>query len=441
MRRRPGGEPSAGEREGAPFAGREPSAGEREGAPLASKDSAVERNGAPLAEKIPGARMRRFYLLVSLIACHAGGALAAEPVDAAQSANAAQVQARLNALTEELNSLDTWLSQAEQRRARLLQELRTRDRAVAEAGAAVASSDAALAEIHGELTRLDGERSELEAQQIRESGHVGDHLAAAYRLRGHDMLKLLLDQQSPATLERMLVYHRYLIESRLDSLQSYRQASAQFERVAEALAYRQAAEREERQRLVARRRELEWNRQQREALIETLDKDVEDKAGRRQALLRNQGRLRTLFAELQRQSSDLPGAAFAERKGALPWPLEGKLVSRFGQSRASGRMQWQGVMLRAEPGSPVRAVFRGRVVFADWLRGFGLLTILDHGDGYMTLYGHADRLAKRPGDMVESGEVIAHAGQSGGNQASGLYFEIRRNGNAADPLKWIVRGG
>ena len=400
-----------------------------------------------------GARMRLVWFLVLLIAAPVGGALAAEPADSAQPADSARpadgaqpaeaerIQARLKALTEELNSLDTWLSQAERHRALLLQELRTRDRAVAEAVAALASSDAAMAEIQKELRRLDGERSELQAQQVREANRIGDHLAAAYRLRGHDMLKLLLDQQSPATLERMLVYHRYLIDSRLDSLESYRGASAQLERVAEALAYRQAAEREERQRLVARRQELERNRQQRAALVATLDKDVLDKAGQRQALLRNRGRLRTLFAELQRQSSDLPGTDFAARKGALPWPLEGRLVNRFGQSRASGRMQWQGVMLSAEPGSPIRAVFRGRVVFADWLRGFGLLTILDHGDGYMTLYGHADRLAKRPGDMVESGEVIAHAGQSGGNLASGLYFEIRRNGNATDPLKWVVKRG
>ena len=98
-------------------------------------------------------------------------------------------------------------------------------------------------------------------------------------------------------------------------------------------------------------------------------------------------------------------------------------------------------MLRAETGSPVKAVHRGRVVFSDWLRGFGLLTILDHGDGYMTLYGHAEVLAKRPGDMVESGEVIARAGQSGGIRTSGIYFEIRRHGNATDPLHWVVKRG
>ena len=164
---------------------------------------------------------------------------------------------------------------------------------------------------------------------------------------------------------------------------------------------------------------------------------MEDRVSRREALLQDQQRLQALFTELQRRSPGLDATDFAARKGSLPWPLEGVPVSRFGQPRADGRLQWHGLLLRAEPGTPVRAVHRGRVVFADWLRGFGLLTIVDHGDGYMTLYGHAEVLAKRPGDMVESGEVIARAGQSGGARTSGLYFEIRRHGDATDPLQWV----
>ena len=381
------------------------------------------------------ARKGVVQLLLLLIGLHAGVALHAE------SADDERIRERLKALTEELNSLDTWLSEAERRRLRLLKELRAKDRSIAEAGTAVAASDAALAAIRTELALLDGARNEIRAHQTRVANRIGEHLAAAYRLQGQGFLKLLLDQQSPAKVERLLIYHRYLVEARVDALESHRRASTELERNAEALVSRQAAEREARQHLVARQKELEQNRRQRQALVATLDKDVEDKVGQRKALLRDQERLQALFAELRKQSSDAVGSGFANRRGALPWPLDGVLVRHFGQPRADGRLQWQGVLLQAEPGSPVKAVYRGRVVFADWLRGFGLLTILDHGNGYMTLYGYADRLAKRPGDLVESGEVIAHAGQSGGAQASGLYFEIRRDGTATDPLKWVAKRG
>ena len=383
---------------------------------------------------VPGSRPTR--ILVVVLAClHAGEVSAAGPVEGGR------IQAELERLTEELNSLDSWLSRAQQRRLRLLKDLRTQDRAVAAAVAGVGASDAALAQIGADLARLDAERNELQAKKSRESRRIGEHLAAAYRLQGRDFLKLLLDQRSPAPAARMLVYHRYLVGARLDALESYRLASSQLERNAAALAAREAAERKERQRLVVRKRELEQNRMQRRTLIATLERDVEDRAGLREAVLRDRQRLQALFAELRRRSPGLDGTDFAGRKGSLPWPLDGVPVSRFGQPRADGRLEWRGLLLRAEPGSPVRAVHRGRVVFADWLRGFGLLTILDHGDGYMTLYGHAEALAKRPGEMVESGEVIAHAGQSGGIRTSGLYFEIRRHGNATDPLQWVVERG
>jgi septal ring factor EnvC (AmiA/AmiB activator) len=115
------------------------------------------------------------------------------------------------------------------------------------------------------------------------------------------------------------------------------------------------------------------------------------------------------------------------------------VLQAFGSPRAEGRLTWHGLLVEADEGTPVKAVFRGRVVFADWLRGFGLLTIVDHGSGYMTLYGHADALTKRVGDWVESGEEIAQAGRSGGRTTTGLYFEVRHDGRAADPIVWLAR--
>ena len=367
----------------------------------------------------------------------------------AQSAEQTQLESQIEATTEALNSLDSWLSEAEMRRVQLLREVRARDQAVSQSQAEVAASDEALNKLRSELAELAAQGEALAAKQETDAQRMAKHIAAAYRLSGQDFLRMLLDQESAQTAERMMIYHRYLIDARRQALESYRRLSAEIAQNARDLQRRQAAQSEERQRLATRRGQLESKRQERWALIEKLDAEVEGKQSERERLTRDRERLQALFTKLNQQQEQergeemtiLDGAGFAALKGTLPWPLQGPLVSRFGQPRAGGRLRWHGLLVRADPGSPVRAVFGGRVVFADWLRGFGHLAIIDHGDGYMTLYGHADRLTKSAGGAVEAGEVIAQAGRSGGVQTSGLYFEIRQAGDAVDPLGWLAKRG
>jgi septal ring factor EnvC (AmiA/AmiB activator) len=130
---------------------------------------------------------------------------------------------------------------------------------------------------------------------------------------------------------------------------------------------------------------------------------------------------------------------FAASRGKLAWPVQGRVTGNFGQMRGAGPVRWNGVLLEAAAGTPVRAVHRGRIAFADWLQGLGLLIIVDHGGGYMSLYGHNEALLKESGDWVEPGEPIAQVGDTGGQARSGLYFEIRRNGEPVDPNPWIAR--
>ena len=189
----------------------------------------------------------------------------------------------------------------------------------------------------------------------------------------------------------------------------------------------------------ARQSALVKERDQRKALIAELDAEAESKSTERGRLSADRQRLEMLLAELTRRVSELDGSQFLARKGSLPWPLIGALHSTFGRPRADGRLVWHGMVVAADEGQPVTAVFRGRVIFADWLRGFGLLTIIDHGSGFMTLYGHADSLTKTAGELVESGEVVARAGRSGGQSVSGLYFEVRQKGAARDPLRWLAK--
>lgn len=387
-----------------------------------------------LAERAYLARRYRIRgLLLSSILCLAG----AVPLSAAEPDRAA-TEAALEEITTRLNDLNVWLGSAERKRAQWQREIQSSDREVARLNREVDAAAEALAEVRAELAELRREQAQLNEQRARQARHIADHLASAYRMSGEDFIKLVLNQRSPETLDRMVRYHRYFTAARMQSLQTYRDLLAQLdenraalEDRAEKAEQRQAALAREQQRLVAKRDE-------RKALLDRLAAEAKDKEAERRRLQADQERLENLLAELERRSQALDGRGFAERKGALPWPLTGRVRNAFGQPRAEGRLTWHGLLVEADEGAPVAAVFRGQVVFADWLRGFGLLTIVDHGSGYMTLYGHADVLTKRVGDWVESGEVIARAGRSGGLGSSGLYFEVRHQGQAADPIVWLT---
>ena len=136
-----------------------------------------------------------------------------------------------------------------------------------------------------------------------------------------------------------------------------------------------------------------------------------------------------------------PGGTFAQARGKLPWPVDGRLLARFGTPRSDSRLKWDGVLIGAPAGTRVRAIHDGRVVFADWLRGAGLLLIVDHGGGYLSLYGHNQSLLKGAGERVRAGEAIATVGSSGGQDSPALYFAIRQQGQPSDPLRWCSTQG
>jgi septal ring factor EnvC (AmiA/AmiB activator) len=366
-------------------------------------------------------------------------ALAALPLTGAELTDPDQARKALDSVVERLNALDRWMDDAEKQRVRWQRDLQAKDAEVAKVATQVEKARATLRSIDADLERLTREQSALTAQRNQQAERIAEHLAASYRMSGQDFLKLLLNQESPETFERMARYHRYFTEARLEALAEYRETLAELARNRDALAARQEDARAQRDALDEQRRALVRERESRKGLIAELDQEVENKSSERQRLAADRERLEQLLAELRRRATDLDGTAFASRRGNLPWPLSGRVANAFGQPRADGRLTWHGMVINAPEGQPVHAVFRGRVVFANWLRGFGLLTIVDHGGGYMTLYGHADVLLKTVGDWAESGEVIAHAGKSGGQKTSGLYFEVRQKGVARDPIGWLQR--
>ncbi len=356
-----------------------------------------------------------------------------QPVDEASTA------AELKEIVEELNALDEWLDEASRKQARLQTELKSQDHAVSDITGKVRRTDQALATIETEIGGLETERNRLSVVRAKQAHRISQHVNAAYRLQGQDVVKALLNQESPSDFERMLRYHRYFSDARMEALKGYQATLVAIEDNHSQLDAERTRLTDTRQQLEGRRAELESQRSERSTLIARLAEEFSSKSARAQALRADRNRLEALVRELQRRRKELDGSDFIARKGRLRPPSSGHLIYKYGESRADGRLRWEGMVYRTEATAPVQAVHRGRVVFAGWLRGFGLLTIIDHGSGYMSLYGYTDDVTKTEGDFVESGEVIAHAGQSGGQAFDGVYFEIRRKGTTLDPRSWLSR--
>ena len=382
--------------------------------------------------------MFKFGLAVvkSLALTLAWAAFVGVAVAAAAEPSRSGAEAELRSVLSEINDLDSWLSDAERRRLDLVKEARAKDLAVAEMNAATRAGEKALADNQAKLAQLRQRREQLDLRRAVQAQRVARHMAVAHRFTDLEFIKLLVGQESMEEAERMTVYHRFVTEGRIQAVQEFQRLAVAIERNVEELEQRRQTEQAQLQTVAAKREQLESQRQARKSLIASLDKEFADQENRRRRLLDDRQRLRKLMEQIRRREQAGSGN-FASHKGRLPWPLRGDLIGRFGQSQADSGMKRQGLLLRAAVGSPVVAVHGGRVVFADWLRGFGLLLILDHGGGYMTLYGHADQLTKKLDDAVEAGEVVAHAGQSGGLAAGGLYFELRAKGEPQDPLPWL----
>jgi septal ring factor EnvC (AmiA/AmiB activator) len=239
----------------------------------------------------------------------------------------------------------------------------------------------------------------------------------------------------------MLTYYRYIHRARLERIESIQTALSDSRAVEKRVQAKQQELLGLRETQQNRKSELEASRGRRGELLASLDRRVATQSREIETLRENEARLARLLQEINSAYAEIPlpshvKGAFGTLKGKLALPAKGKLTARYGDPKPIGNLKWRGVFLAAEDAAAVRAVARGRVAYADWLRGFGLLLILEHGDGYMTLYGHNQSLSKQAGEWVEAGETIARVGNTGDAPQSGLYFEIRHNGEPRDPLLW-----
>ncbi|MCH2556180.1 MAG: peptidoglycan DD-metalloendopeptidase family protein [Alcanivorax sp.] len=292
------------------------------------------------------------------------------------------------------------------------------------------------------LDKVEADQARLAAEKKTQLTWLARTVRASYQSGREARIKLLLNQEEPDRIARLLRYQEYFQRARTDRLASLEGELVELRRVAEQVASARADLLDRRTRLADSKKELEAASQQREQALAKLDRSIKQRGGDIDRLKADQQRLEKLLADMQRSMPSIPpadrGEPFGTLAGKLPWPVPGQVVSSFHSAR-EGKLRWEGVVLAADEGAPVRAIHPGRVVFADWMRGYGLLTIVDHGGGYLTLYGYAQSLLRDVGEWVAAGDPLALAGRSGGNASSGLYFEIRRKGEVVNPARWCDR--
>lgn len=364
-------------------------------------------------------------------------ALALALVPASVPAQAAEDD--LSALTQRLNALDSWIDEAGARLAGHQEQVAATDRDIAASATRIRGLDERIRVIARQLAQARDEGRRLTGERARQETRLAAYLRDAWRGAGRDPLRQILNGEDRAWSARMLRYQGYLARAGADAIDKLRATASGVAVNRQRLEARQGQLEAARRAASEARAALVGKRESGRQAVAGLRSELARKGKERERLAADRERLRQLVARLETRASPAPAADQLGKAahGVLAWPVDGRLTRRFGQARAGGRMRWEGIYLQAPLGAEVRAVAGGRVVFGDWLRGFGMLLIIDHGAGRLSLYGHADALFKRVGDHVEAGEAIAAVGKSGGQQETGLYLEVRQGGQAIDPLGWL----
>ena len=361
-------------------------------------------------------------------------------VAGAQTAKeAARAEADLKAVRAEIAKIAAQVKRDAVDRNKLTGNLRAAEVSVAEARAEAGRLRRERDERTRKRAQLAQEKAAREAALAAERRELAAELRSAYLIGREEPLKLLLNQEDPARAGRMFAYYSYFGRARADRI-------ARIEAHVAQIASLDAGLREEEERLTALEsqqkaqvKQLEAARAERGKALAALEAESRTRAAALAQLRQEQAGLEKLVRDLKRALDRFPvdgKAAFAKLRGQLAWPVAGKLVARFGAARA-GAIKWDGVMIATERGAPVHSIASGRIAYADWLPGLGLLVIVDHGNHYLSLYGHNDQLYKAVGERVAPGDTIAAAGDSGGRSQPELYFEIRRNGKPVDPGPWF----
>lgn len=350
-------------------------------------------------------------------------------------------EAQLERLKRDVSQLQQRIAAREKERKDEQQALAEAERAISRVTVELRSLDDQLQQLNENMQGLQSQRSALESALEERRVLINQLIQEQYRQGRQPRLALLLKQQDPERLDRMLRYYDYLNSELTQQFQAYQNQLENLGSTRLAIDSTEEQISERRQQLTREQQQLENAKNDRQQALRQLAQVQQQEQQRLANLRRDQQELEALLEDIQEslEASRLAqdSQQFATLKGRLPWPLEGQLLRNYGNQRSG--VSFEGLLIGGQAGSQVRAVHHGRVVFSDWLRGYGLVMILDHGSGYMSLYGHNQTLLREPGDWVNAGQAIASVGNSGGHEEIGLYFAIRHQGKPVNPSEWLSR--
>ncbi len=343
-----------------------------------------------------------------------------------------EIQSRIHLVQKSLGNLTV-------KKNSVVAKLRDNERLYGNLSKTVNKLEQQILEQEQRLQLVREQRDEKKNLILSQKTSLSKQIRAAHAMGRQEHLKLLLNQQDPVRAGRMLVYYDYFNKARLSRVNAFSKILQELKNAEDELLFRTQSLTELRQDKKTEAAALIKAKSERKQLLTKLDKEYRNRNNELLRLRNDERQLQRLIRSIQNAMDDVPYQSvlvkpFKHLRGQLKWPVKGKLEKRFGNARLSGR--WEGVLIKAKEGDVVHTVSSGRVIYADWLRGYGMLTIIDHGSGYVTLYAYNQSLYKAAGDTVDAGEPIAAVGRSGGRASPGLYFEIRKNGKPVNPQKW-----
>jgi len=350
---------------------------------------------------------------------------------------------QLKELNTRIKNLEQSLNQVKGAKAAVLKELQASEKKIADTAKAIRSNLASSKRLKSRLSELKAEKADLTLKQNQQKNYLEKQIRSAYAMGRQEYLKVLLNQQQPDQVSRVLRYYDYINKERSRHIDEYLETAKTLDRVKKEILQKDYVLTTTRSKLEADRGRLKAEQKKREGLVAQLDKEISGKGQELATLNQDRARLEQLLEEVREAIVNIPmpkdTRPFKSMRGKLPWPIKGRVAYAFGSEQIRGKLRRNGMVIRAGEGTEIKAIHSGRVVFADWLRGYGVLLILDHGNGFMSLYGNNQALLREAGDWIHAGESIATVGRSGGQTRSGLYFEIREKGAPQDPIIWLGR--
>ena len=364
------------------------------------------------------------------------------PAQAQQIEGREEIEAKLKALEKEISSYKKTLDTTQGHKSEIEAVLERNEQGINKLVNKIDAIEKALGATSDKISSLTVKHKELLAVKKGQQHYIKKQVRAAYEIGNQEYLKVFLNQEDPNEIAKMLTYYDYFNQARSKQIESYNLTLLDLDRVTQELAEETVVLKSKRMALGTQQKSLANVQKERAITLEALINQISTTGSALSKLEQDRGRLEQLLDKLQESLANLdaPRRAqkFAGMQGKLLLPVEGRISHRFGNQRNQGKLKWHGIFIDAPEGESVYAVHYGRVVFSDWLRGFGLLMIISHGDGYMSLYGHNQALFRETGAWISAGEVIAAVGNSGGQDKTGLYFEIRIDGKPNNPQNWCV---